>query len=899
MQAEKRWLCASNMNGVNANDAQVGNEERGIWHKRLRLRKTSLSFPAEQNTVKEEENVTPHGWKVTEKSEKQPQRLQEANTFTCSSCNDGIFFRPGELTMHFKIAHGGKGSPPMFPCDMCGFSTPVFTTLQQHRMQHKDCLFVCEICNDNDQRTLPQMTKHCQTHHAQNGQYHCPKCKLSIQEIKQFVCHSCSQESIANGNAQNKNNLLKHMAAACRQRWSRRNWWRKRATVKEDNSLSQDFKFLLPKPEPKWTSQLLPFSTPGLLDNHCVLMDPEKTLEETQQFLERTVCRDNWPASLKNKQDILPHAPTAPHPSQANVAKRSATPHPGLRPAGKDKLSGLMEKNNISVPPDCTTKVVGFKMVDGKKHLVLKVIPSNKQDVSKDAHTVKPTNQQDESNDISTVNASGNRSQVMSRRFSTRRKKQGRCVAQEDFLSSVVERIKSQQNDGCSNQEHGPIHLETCNTFNPNAKRAKDCQDKALSESEENFTACQGDSGCHSDLTSDAGSLEERCSSHLLTTPFDEEPSLALDSNFSHHPPNPCSISGLDCVSPSSGSPPKDPTETLCQSEHGGLLFHGNADECTNNMDPRDSLLPVGQRDCERESSSAPDLLQTVDELPLTTVTHLLDEVGLDRTLSTQTSSDEPLTDFTCAGGANHRSEPVNANISLQPDDLNSSTSAPATASGSSESSSTLASLNRKRMGETSSVDSPVSKSQKRSTRASEDVNASVLYWEPAPRDAPTTLRLIPYSSSQSVKIPRNNQPVIVLNHPDTDIPEITNIMKVVHKHKGAVQRVVLSRKTLKALSEFNSTGVNNLVANCHASHCRREWPNGTVKERFSLKLRLKRVCGRKYTVVPTVSESIVLQPTFRCWFCGRLFKNQEAWVGHGQRHLMEATRGWNQLFNR
>ncbi len=163
--------------------------------------------------------------------------------------------------------------------------------------------------------------------------------------------------------------------------------------------------------------------------------------------------------------------------------------------------------------------------------------------------------------------------------------------------------------------------------------------------------ACQGDSGCHSDLTSDTGSLEERCSSRVFTTAFDEEPSLALDSTFIRHQPKACSISGFDCMSPSSGSPLKDLNESLCQSEDGGLLFHGNADECTNNMDPRDSLVPVGQRDCERESRSAPDLLHTVDELPLTTVIHLLDEARVDRTLSPHTSSDEPLKDFTCAGG--------------------------------------------------------------------------------------------------------------------------------------------------------------------------------------------------------------------------------------------------------
>lgn len=160
------------------------------------------------------------------------------------------------------------------------------------------------------------------------------------------------------------------------------------------------------------------------------------------------------------------------------------------------------------------------------------------------------------------------------------------------------------------------------------------------------------------------------------------------------------------------------------------------------------------------------------------------------------------------------------------------------------------------------------------------------IHWEPVPRDVPRSLRLRPHRSSQCITIPRDKQPVVVLNHPDTDIPEVFGIMKVVHKHKGAVQRVVLCGKTLSALSELSC-----------ARH-RRAWPDGTVKERFSLKLRLKRVCGRKFTVVPTAPERVTPQPTFRCWFCGRLFQNQELWVGHGQRHLTEATRGWNHMFH-
>ncbi|XP_043111302.1 uncharacterized protein LOC122356546 [Puntigrus tetrazona] len=785
------------MNGVSA-DAQVGKEERDVWHKRLRLRKTSFSLPAERSAVKEERDVTARGWKATGKSEK------ALNTFTCSSCDDGISFGPGELMMHFKIAHGGKGSPPAFPCDVCAFSSPAFAALQQHRMQHDGCLFACGVCGDGVRRTLPQLTEHCQTRHALAGRYECPKCELSFREVTQFACHPCGA---ANGGAP-KNELFKRMAAACRRRWSRRNW------RKRDGKLSQEFERLLPKPEPRWTSRLLPFSTNGVMDDYGVLLDPEKTLEETQQYLERTACAGkNWSSSFNGERGLV-----SPLPSPAN-AKWCA---------GNDKLSGLMEKNNISVPPDCTTKVVRFKMVDGKKHLVLKVIPSNKQDAPKD--------RQERSDDI--------RTRVAPRSSPSVGKAREGCAAQQDFLSSVVERIRSQQSGG--DREPAGVRLEA-----RDRNSLGDCQDKAFSESEENFTACQGDSGCHSDLTSDAGSSEERCSSRLVSAPFDE-----LD------PPE-----GFGGVSPSSGSPRKDPSE--CQSEDGGLLFRGDADECTNNMDPRERPVPVGQT----ESCSAP-----VDELPLTTVIHLLDEARADRTLPPHAGSDGALRDFTRAADANQRS----------------STSVTATASGSSVTSVPsvpLASLDRKRAGDRTSAGSKSPKPPP---------PASVLFWEPAPRDAPATLRLIPHSSSQSVKIPRGSQPVIVLNHPDSDIPEVANIMRVVHRHRGAVRRVLLSRKTLKALSESACDAFRRgLVAGCHASHRRRAWPNGTVKERFSLKLRLKRVCGRKYTVVPTASESVVLQPAFKCWFCGRLFANQEAWVGHGQRHLMEATRGWNQLFGR
>lgn len=177
--------------------------------------------------------------------------------------------------------------------------------------------------------------------------------------------------------------------------------------------------------------------------------------------------------------------------------------------------------------------------------------------------------------------------------------------------------------------------------------------------------------------------------------------------------------------------------------------------------------------------------------------------------------------------------------------------------------------------------------------------SASVLYWEPPAPGIERTLRLFPTRSSQPVKVPRLNQPVVVLNHPDTDIPEVANIMRSVHRHKGAVQRVVLSQGTLKALSELNCDTFRRVSADkLQSAHYRRVWPEGTVKERFILNLKLKRLCGNKYKVANLSSNATQVQSSFKCWFCGRHFRNQEVWVGHGQRHFMEATRDWNKFFN-
>ncbi|XP_036430464.1 zinc finger protein 518A isoform X2 [Colossoma macropomum] len=1027
----------------------VDDNERGNWHRRLRLRKSSASSLTVKSTT-EEEKVVIKPQKMPSQNERQTRQVVNSSssklTFTCSDCKDNTKYCPHDLLNHFSVFHGGKGDPPTFPCDICSFATPEFTILQQHRMKHKQCRLSCEICNDNVLQTLSQLKKHCKTQHSLNGQYHCGKCSFSTKELKSFVHHPCPTRTESpidsteksgikpmngelNGNhldadgAPQKEELLQPMATDCRQGWRRKNWWKKRDSLPKPHSINTpDLKALLTKPETQWTSSgFLPFSAAGLLDENGVLLNPARTLEETQQFLERTVnSGKKWPVSLKGESEL------ASQPCAGSKIKQYSIPLPGFRNSGQSKLPGLMEKNNISVPPDCTTKVVGFKMVDGKKHLILKVVPSAKSDVSPDAgkevstglnpvefnsigsefSTERPSDQtcpelgntitknslflfcdatsssgekqsekQPEDPTAPQVDNTENDCNKGSRAFteiSSAPPQLAVSGTEEDFNVAIQKNTEKQlMSPGVMSDSHNTHHLNEVvanisveisslrkadiQTLNANiqnvehTKKRTDSQEKAVEDLTENrpeLTTSQNDSGCHGDLASsipsDLDSLEEGFQSQLSglmseedrssnvdlinvdmksgeDSPVMQSPLLPLnEQKMVNMPSSAVSYSPTTQEKEAIFEPNINPTVISLQKhtteppfnspgEDGGLLFQDSGDEYTNNVDPRDAPVP-SEQSCTTETVEEPnclailslgdschnaDLYQTLEELPVTTISHLLDDPEV------------------TSRGVTHQSEELGS-LSTQHVGLQSPKAIPvaatvATGKNSTQSNVCLPPANepamkRKRQGQPTTHNSQVpSKSRKQLVQNSQekDPPASIPYWEPIPEAEERTLRLLPVCSSQPIKVPRLNQPVIVLNHPDTDIPEVVNIMRIVHKHKGAVQKVVLSQGTLKALSELSCDPFRkSLGTNCHSSHYRRAWPQGTVKERFILKLKLKRLCGNKYEVTPSASKTNRYQSTFRCWFCGRLFKNQEAWVGHGQRHLMEATRDWNKLFN-
>ncbi|XP_069868945.1 zinc finger protein 518B [Dipodomys merriami] len=156
---------------------------------------------------------------------------------------------------------------------------------------------------------------------------------------------------------------------------------------------------------------------------------------------------------------------------------------------------------------------------------------------------------------------------------------------------------------------------------------------------------------------------------------------------------------------------------------------------------------------------------------------------------------------------------------------------------------------------------------------------------EPSIFQVSRQLRLVAAKPDQLIKCPRRNQPVIVLNHPDVDSPEVTNVMKVINKYKGNVLKVVLSERTRCQL------GIRRHVR----LTCQNTAEASQMRRQMLLKMKLKKVHRNNYQVVDSLPEDSS-QCIFKCWFCGRLYEDQEEWMSHGQRHLIEATRDWEVL---
>ncbi|XP_028845210.1 zinc finger protein 518A [Denticeps clupeoides] len=371
--------------------------------------------------------------KARKASKKSPCKMQQGAVFSgkilsfcCSECKGNVTYSPNDLLKHFQRVH--KGILPTYPCDLCSFVTHEFSALQCHRIGHRNTQVTCEICNDGVQYSLLLLTRHYIMCHSKNGHFHCDKCEFSTRDAGTFVqhihhhnegrhdirhkCIKCKYVSATRGELQRhilvhsgtfpytchfcgygaarKDYLTKHIAAVHGEENDRKNRWR----LGDDKPLKAStpgLKLLLKKGpvaggsrEQQWMSKLHTYPGVSLLDQNGSLFNPEKTLEETQQFLERAVGvkkeGSKWTkgvAKSESQSGTYPSSPATPQPKpqESDLSLGSGL----LNPNSSNGLTILMVKNKISIPPNCTTKVMGFKMVDGKKHLVLKVIPTKQE----------------------------------------------------------------------------------------------------------------------------------------------------------------------------------------------------------------------------------------------------------------------------------------------------------------------------------------------------------------------------------------------------------------------------------------------------------------------------------------------------------------------------------------
>nr|XP_015202186.1 PREDICTED: zinc finger protein 518A isoform X2 [Lepisosteus oculatus] len=1030
--------------------------------------------------------------------------------FSCSECKGEAAFSPNDLLKHFQVAH--QGCLPTYPCDMCNFTANDFPVLQQHRLGHRDTYVKCEICNDNVQYSLLQLTRHFSSYHSSNGHYRCEKCKFSTKDVGTFVqhihrhsevqykCGKCQHVSYTKGEFQRhllvhtgtfpfqcqfcdygatrKDYVLKHMNAVHSDEIERKC----KLKDKEDGAKTladakSGLKLLLKRNtagvarDAQWrTAGFHALSGGGLLDEYGRLANPEKTLEETQQFLERTVASEKdciqWAKARKSEQQYLsPSTPAVLKPKMESCLGSNS----GFLKTGGSGSSVLMVKNKISIPPNCTTKFMGFKMVDGKRHLVLKVIPAAK--LGSSPQTVAPSVEKDAKGRGPEKGMNGPicvedvalqcSSLPVSSHSSLSQSTLPACSDSQSSInkgSSVVKELLQAENQESSSTSHTVVNdghpisddeqkpsssasPTTCKVFHTTSQKAQiahpskaemdqqsehtslvefasnktspEMDKESLSSKETLLESIVVDNENNSDLNSSRQEVfsfhnysKDRASSESSDTvkeSGDQEASqLMTDVCVKDSFQSQCakdltgtSLTLADVLSPHSQDCKVD--EEMGEIIADQLSSQGvmekvpdseiEVDECIATVE-EDSAEPSDVLEEPEDSLFMPKItsvfsLQSEENGPQLDVNQLLEKVLETENKKASILSAQEKKELKVAAGESTVGNPCSATAlgrileehsdaiisqqlekerisSANQDPVKNSAatlrilqpinvtegyktsgpsqdssnepltvsqllncSSPAAVQGKSKEKESgvnshgkikrvclpspkqnhLAIRKKRQRGlllEESSGPSPKAKkplSKKWKETEKGPADAHELCATPVPKDVERTLRLSPFSATQRIKCPRRNQPVVVLNHPDADVPEVVNVMKTINKFKGHVLKVALSQRTIDALSELNCDPLNeNPSLNIHATRSRRAKPVSPVKERYILKLRLKKTSRNKYKVVKSTSDSTE-KPTFSCWFCGRIFDNQEEWIGHGQRHLMEATRDWNKLF--
>jgi len=241
-----------------------------------------------------------------------------------------------------------------FTCEWCDFTTVDAGTFVQHIHHHNESPWKCSKCrhiglNEEDHQ------KHTKGH---SGTF-------------PHTCQICGYGALRS------EYLKKHTAAVHKEEAERRNVLKAidDSPANGSASASATLKLLLKKSVESLESQRVSKLTGSLPNQNGRLIKPEISVEETHHFVDSRKENKNSGKGSHNTELTMP--------VMLQECDNSASSDAHTNP----NVTVLMVKNKISLPPNCTTKVMGFKMVDGKKHLVLKVIPTSNQDSSPQNHS--------------------------------------------------------------------------------------------------------------------------------------------------------------------------------------------------------------------------------------------------------------------------------------------------------------------------------------------------------------------------------------------------------------------------------------------------------------------------------------------------------------------------------
>ncbi|XP_035028670.1 zinc finger protein 518A [Hippoglossus stenolepis] len=928
--------------------------------RRLPLRKTAVQPQTMQSEDKcgpkkiAEEWVQSEVWPSSKKTSQEAQHSQHGTNdsektlrFTCSQCSDNLEYLPKDLVGHFEDKH--RGSPPVFSCHTCTFKTHEFSYLQIHLLSHKDTFSCCSICNDDVQRTWPEFSAHLTMCHCQNGKYSCQTCqRFSTGDVKVFLehiyAHNLGLEGVNSDislRTKDKNQFgpkpttlrCQHCGYEASQKWLItkhikavhvcQNGNQSRRKKEEVHSIAMKPKDPIPKIKPRLTRSAVKemcwltqdcLSLPGreFLDKYCHLSDPQTTLEETQQFLMKSVARETgdqkWTKALKTVLSNVPQDVTL-HPKSEN----------GIMSNSSD-LTVLTVKNKITVAQNGAAYAKRMRrMTTSDKETVFPESAADDARCAVDQNGCQsnlndclpcPQTESKLHNDVS---------------VSAQSEASGCTQMQENRENQELKTDQEMEEHGRKQQE--PMHEDVINISS---------ELKLTNESAE-------PTSIRKVLPKNKRRIRRR--KRRSKKVYKRSSGLPLKIVLKKNPVKEKQWVSQSSLSPSGGDPMDDnhglPTPHITTEKTAQVLTEKKWTRASRT----DLREPAEAITSDPQSKPGEELSPSCAAQPMGSINMDVDEPGvLVSSLSIhQEMQDDPEeslhfseTDVEVRSSAGKSGAVAETEVEMCPKNSPLQTSGSSVdrrepddktisaADGETQSSYTKSSPVSQPaitpQGEVNLEDSSLALSSEKSNHSAEGMRdrevpadscpdllrsthlpvgkaiqqepspASGHRCQPAPKTQERTLKLVAINPSQLVKRPARDQPVVVLNHPDADIPEVTRIMEVVNRYRGEVQKVVLSRRTLSALSAINREAPETYDPPEVQSDSARLTKN-SVQERFLLRLKLRRLSRKKYEVVGAFSPSRNVATKFRCWFCGRVFTSQEIWIDHRQRHLIEWKR--------